>query len=62
MLKDKNGIKNDGKEYPGALDITDTEFVKNAGIEYSPVYLLIPSMRGIDNDTTLNFIKMVYGL
>lgn len=62
MLTDKNKIKNDGKEYPGALDITDTEFAKNLGIDYSPVYLLIPSTKGVNNETTLNFIKMVYGL
>lgn len=62
MLKDDNKIKNNGVEYAGALDITDTEFVKGAGIQYSPVYLLIPSSKYQDNEATLNFIKMVYKL
>lgn len=61
-MSDPNGVKNDGKPYTVALDISDTDFIKNCHLSYSEVYLLIPSTKYQDNENTINFIKFVYGL
>ena len=61
-MSDPKGIKNDGKPYTVALDISDTEFVKECHLSYPEVYLLIPSTKYTDNENTLNFIKFVFGL
>ncbi len=61
-MSDPKGIKNDGKPYTVALDISDTDFVQNCNLSYSEVYLLIPSTKYTDNENTINFIKFVFGL
>lgn len=61
-MSDPKGIKNDGKPYTVALDISNTEFVHNCNLSYSEVYLLIPSTKYTDNENTLNFIKFIFGL
>lgn len=61
-MSDPKGIKNDGKPYTVALDISDTEFVKRCNLSYSEAYLLIPSTKYTDNENTINFIKFIYGL
>ncbi|MBO5089164.1 MAG: hypothetical protein J6C01_10845 [Lachnospiraceae bacterium] len=61
-MSDPKGIKNEGKPYNVALDISDTEFVKECDLSYSKVYLLIPSTKYTDNENTINFIKFVFGL
>lgn len=62
MLTDPNGIKNEGKPYAGALDITNTDFKKGCGLTYEKAYLLIPSTKYTDNDRTIRFIKMIYNI
>ena len=61
-MSDPKGIKNDGKPYTVALDISDTKFAKNCGLSYTEVYLLIPSTKYTNNENTINFIKFVFGL
>lgn len=61
-MSDPKGIKNEGNPYTVALNISDTEFVKNCNLSYSDVYLLIPSTKYTDNENTINFIKYIYGL
>ncbi len=61
-MSDPNGIKNDGKPYTVALDISDTQFVKDVNFSYDEVYLLIPSTKYTDNENTLQFIKFVFGI
>lgn len=62
IMSDPKGVKNDGKPYAVALDITDTEFAKKCHLSYHDVYLLIPSTKYEDNENTINFIKFVFGL
>ena len=62
IMSDPKGIKNDGKPYTVALDISNTQFVKDANFSYNEVYLLIPSTKYTDNENTLQFIKFVFGL
>lgn len=61
-MSDPKGIKNDGKPYTVALDISKTEFAKSCNLSYSEVYLLIPSTKYENNENTINFIKYVFGL
>lgn len=61
-MSDPKGIKNEGKPYAVALDITETEFAKNCHLSYYDVYLLIPSTKYENNENTINFIKFVFGL
>ncbi|MBE5941117.1 MAG: hypothetical protein E7264_01120 [Lachnospiraceae bacterium] len=61
-MSDPNGIKNDGKPYTVALDISDTQFVKDANFSYDEVYLLIPSTKYTDNENTIQFIKFIFGI
>ena len=61
-MSDPKGIKNDGKPYTVALDISHTDFAKKCDLSYSEVYLLIPSTKYTDNENTINFIKFVFGI
>lgn len=61
-MSDPNGVKNDGKPYAAAIDISDTDFVKNCNISYDKVYLMIPSTKYTDNQRTLDLIKLIFGL
>lgn len=61
-MSDPTGIKNDGKPYAAAIDISDTEFVKNCGISYDKVYLMIPSTKYTDNQGTIDLIKLIFSL
>lgn len=61
-LSDESKRKNDGKPYDVALDISDTEFVRNCNLSYEKVYLFIPSTKYTNNEATIQFIKMVFGL
>lgn len=61
-LTDTSGVKNDGKPYIGAIDISGTDFVKGCGITYDKVYLLIPSTKYTDNQPTIQFIQMIFNL
>lgn len=59
---DPMGIKNDGQPYAAAIDISDTEFARGCGLNYSDVYLMIPSTKFTNNERTLNLIKLIFGL
>lgn len=61
-MSDPGGIKNDGKPYAAAIDISDTDFVKNCQISYDKVYLMIPSTKYTDNQGTLDFIRLIFSL
>ena len=61
-MSDESKRKNDGKPYDVALDISDTEFAKNCNLSYEKVYLFIPSTKYTNNEATIRFIKMVFGL
>ncbi|MCM1497009.1 MAG: hypothetical protein NC124_00920 [Clostridium sp.] len=61
-MSDPNGIKNDGKPYAAAIDISDTEFVKNCGISYDKVYLMIPSTKYTNNQGTIDLIRFIFSL
>lgn len=61
-MSDPSGIKNDGKPYAAAIDISDTEFVKNCNISYDKVYLMIPSTKYTNNEGTINLIKLIFSL
>ena len=61
-MSDPKGIKNNGKPYAVALDITHTEFIKECHLSYHNAYLLIPSTKFEDNENTINFIRFVFGL
>lgn len=61
-MSDPTGIKNDGKPYAAAIDISDTEFVKECNISYDKVYLMIPSTKYTDNQGTIDLIKLIFSL
>ncbi len=61
-MSDPKGIKNEGKPYTVALDISNTTFAKECDLSYKEVYLLIPSTKYTDNENTINFIRFVFGL
>lgn len=61
-MSDPNGIKNDGQPYAAAIDISDTEFVRNCGISYDKVYLMIPSTKYTDNQGTIDLIRFIFSL
>lgn len=61
-MSDPNGVKNDGKPYTAAIDISGTDFVKNCNISYDKVYLMIPSTKYTDNQGTIDLIKLIFGL
>ncbi len=61
-MTDSKKVKNEGKPYAAAIDISDTEFAQGCGLSYEQVYLMIPSSKFQDNERTLNLIKMIFGL
>lgn len=61
-MTDSKKVKNEGKPYAAAIDISDTEFARGCGLSYEQVYLMIPSSKFQDNERTLNLIKMIFGL
>lgn len=61
-MSDPGGVKNDGKPYAAAIDISGTDFVKNCNISYDKVYLMIPSTKYKDNQGTIDLIKLIFGL
>lgn len=61
-MSDPTGVKNDGKPYTAAIDISDTEFVKECNISYDKVYLMIPSTKYTDNQGTIDLIKLIFSL
>lgn len=62
MATDNSSYINDGKPYAAAIDISETEFVKNCNLSYDDVYLMIPNNRYTDNEATVRFIKLIFGL
>lgn len=61
-MSDPSGVKNNGKPYTAAIDISGTDFVKNCNISYDKVYLMIPSTKYTDNQGTIDLIKLIFGL
>lgn len=55
----KEGSNN--TKYPVAVDISDTTFFKEAGITKEPIYIAIVA-NAPHPETTISFIKYVYGL
>lgn len=62
MATDDTKYMNNGEPYAAAIDISNTDFVKDSDISYDTVYLMIPNNRYSDNEATLNLIKMIFGL
>ena len=59
---DPTGYMNDGKPYAAAIDISQTDFVKQCQLSYDDVYLMIPNNRYMENDATLRLIRMIFDL
>lgn len=62
MANDETGEKNNGNPYALALEITDTEFVKENQLNSPHVYLLIPICKQANDEDVENFIRFVYHL
>lgn len=61
-LTDTSGVKNEGKPYQGAIDISGTDFAKGCNLSYQQAYLLIPSTKYTDNERTLQLIRMIFDI
>lgn len=61
-VTDSTGYMNDGKPYAAAIDISQTDFVKQCQLSYDDVYLMIPNNRYMENDATLRLIRMIFDL
>ena len=48
--------------YAAAIDISQTDFVKQCQLSYDDVYLMIPNNRYMENDATLRLIRMIFDL
>lgn len=55
---EKKSIRN-GESFPGAIDISDTEFAKNMELSYKKVYLILPSNRKENIQRSIDFINLV---
>lgn len=61
-MSDPSGVKNDGKPYAAAIDISNTKFVKDCNISYDKVYLMILS-KYLDNQENINdLIRLIFSL
>lgn len=62
IVSDTTGEKNEGQSYAIAIDITDTQFVKDCNLNTSRgVYLLIPRCKKKNDKHVENFVNFIYG-
>lgn len=62
IKSDPNKVKFDGEPYSVAIDVSDTEFIKNCNLSYDKAYLVIPSTRKMNDENTVNFINFIFDL
>lgn len=58
---DPNKVKFGGEPYSVAIDVSDTEFIKNCNLSYDKAYLVIPATRKMNDENTVNFVKFIFG-
>ncbi|MDO5154472.1 MAG: hypothetical protein Q4D51_00760 [Eubacteriales bacterium] len=49
----------DGQDFPGAIDISDTEFAKRMALSYKKVYIILPCNRKENVERSVKFIQLV---
>lgn len=55
-------VKFEGEPYVVALDVSDTEFIKNCDLSYDKAYLLIPSAVPANDESVVRFVNFVFDL
>lgn len=61
IKSDPNKSKLDGEPYGVAIDVSDTEFIKNCNLTYDKAYLVVPSTRTMNEENVVNFINFIFG-
>lgn len=62
IKSDPNKVKLGGEPYGVAIDVSDTEFIKNCNLTYEKAYLVIPSTRKMNEENVVNFINFMFEL